>query len=88
VTSAQDILDALGTLHTQGEAPLAAVARDVPEAEGQEKVVWQALGSEARHVDELARSLGIGAGEISGSLAMLELSGLARQVGPMLYTRA
>jgi DNA processing protein len=88
VTSAQDILDALRTLQSEGAAPLAQVARDVPEVEGQERIVWQALGSEPRHVDELARSLGIGAGEISGCLAMLELGGLARQVGPMLYTRA
>jgi hypothetical protein len=32
--------------------------------------------------------LGAGPGEVSATLAMLELSGLARQVGAMLYTRA
>jgi predicted Rossmann fold nucleotide-binding protein DprA/Smf involved in DNA uptake len=49
--------------------------------------VWQALGGEPRHVDELARTLSAGAGEISAALTMLELHGLARQVGSMLYTR-
>jgi predicted Rossmann fold nucleotide-binding protein DprA/Smf involved in DNA uptake len=39
-------------------------------------------------VDELARSLGEPAGSISAVLAMLELKGLARQVGAMLYTRS
>jgi DNA processing protein len=50
--------------------------------------VWDALGSEPRHVDELARTLELGAGPVSATLTMLELKGLARQVGSMLYTRA
>jgi predicted Rossmann fold nucleotide-binding protein DprA/Smf involved in DNA uptake len=39
-------------------------------------------------VDELARALGRGAGDVSATLVMLELKGLARQVGAMVYTRA
>jgi predicted Rossmann fold nucleotide-binding protein DprA/Smf involved in DNA uptake len=54
----------------------------------QETTVAQALGSEPRHVDELAQKLGVGPGTISATLAMLELKGLARRVGSMLYTRA
>jgi DNA processing protein len=82
VTSVDDILQVLG-----GEAS-ESVARAVPQLTGQETPVWEALGADPRHVDELARSLGEGAGEISAILAMLELKGLARQVGSMLYTRA
>jgi DNA processing protein len=86
VTSVQDLLDALGTNGAEPETP--AVARHVPDLSAQESSVWQALGVEPRHVDELARAMKVGPGEVSAALAMLELRGLARQVGAMLYTRA
>ena len=66
---------------------MAALARHVPELGPQETTVWQALGGEPRHVDDLARTLGGRPGDVSATLALLELRGLARQVGPMLYTR-
>jgi DNA processing protein len=85
VTSAQDILDALGP--RDGQVEPGALARHVPELGPQETTVWQALGGEPRHVDDLARTLGGRPGDVSATLALLELRGLARQVGPMLYTR-
>jgi DNA processing protein len=84
VTSAEDILNTFSTLHPA----LNTEVRAVPELSLEETTVWQALGGEPRHVDELARTLSMGAGEVSATLAMLELRGLARQVGAMLYTRA
>jgi DNA processing protein len=84
VTSVQDILEAIGS--PTGDAP--QLVRDVPNLVGEESVVCQALDGEPRHVDDLARTLGIGSGTVSATLAMLELKGLARQVGSMLYTRA
>jgi DNA processing protein len=86
VTSAQDVLDALGPRDAE-RAP-ASLARGVPELGSEETTVWQALGGEPRHVDDLARTLGVGPGGVSATLALLELRGLARQVGPMLYTRS
>ena len=64
------------------------MARHVPTLGFEETTVWQVLGGDPRHVDELARTLGLGPGEVSAALAMLELKGLVRQVGAMLYTRA
>src|SRR5712691_10644013 len=59
VTSAQDVLDILSP---QSSAPSPeTLARDVPELPPQEMAVWQALGGEPRHVDELARTLSAGA---------------------------
>jgi DNA processing protein len=84
VTSAGDILEAIGSSLEDSSA----VARHVPELAGDEADVYAVLSSEPRHVDELARTLGLGPGAISASLAMLELKGMARQVGSMLYTRA
>ena len=90
VTSAQDVLDALGpgTALYEAQAGTVALARHVPELGPQESTVWHALGGEPRHVDQLARTLALGPGDISATLALLELRGMARQVGPMLYTRA
>jgi len=84
VTCVEDILEVLGS-------PVGAdrnVARGMPNLGHQETTVLDALGGDPRHVDELARLLGQSAGEVSATLALLELNGMARQVGGMLYTRA
>ncbi len=60
----------------------------MPNLGAQESCVWEALDVDPRHVDEVARALGQAAGDVSATLAMLELKGMARQVGSMLYTRA
>jgi DNA processing protein len=86
VTCVDDILNALSPQSAGLRAEL--VARDVPDLGFEEASVLQALGGEPRHVDELARALAMPTGAVSAALAMLELSGLARQVGAMLYTRA
>jgi DNA processing protein len=85
VTSIDDILEALGGLDASHGAP--PLERHVPELSAQEAVVWHALSAEPHHVDELVRGLRLGPGEVAATLAMLELKGLARQVGSMLYTR-
>ena len=83
VTSAQDILEAIGA----GAESAAPLAHDVPNVSDHEATVLRALSGEPRHADEFARTLGLSSGEVAATLAMLELKGLARQVGSMLYTR-
>ena len=83
VTSAQDILEVVGAV---GEAAT-PLAYQVPDMSALEARVWRALSGEPRHADEFARTLGLSSGEVAATLAMLELKGLARQVGSMLYTR-
>jgi DNA processing protein len=85
VTGVDDILEAL---QLPRQTPTSELARRVPELSPNETSVWQALGREPRHVDDLARGLALPANHVSATLAVLELSGLARQAGPMLYTRA
>jgi DNA processing protein len=86
VTSAGDIVNHLNPdPFVTNPAPM---ARAVLELGPQESSVWEALDGDPRHVDEVARSLGRAAGDISATLAILELKGMARQVGAMLYTRA
>jgi DNA processing protein len=83
VTCAGDILEALGA------PPEASVTRahEVPEVSPPEATLWRALAGEPRHADDLARTLGLSAGEVAATLTMLEVRGLARRVGSMLYTR-
>src|SRR5437879_8412871 len=85
VTCVQDILAVLGVA-ADTPAP-ADLARHVPELGPNEATVWHALSQEPRHIDELVRGLAMPAGQLTATLTMLELSGLARQAGPMLYTR-
>ena len=92
VTCADDILEAIGMAEAIGAAPTEprqpALAHHVPELPASEARVWEVLSGEPRHADELARTLRLSSGEVAATLAMLELKGLARQVGSMLYTRA
>ncbi len=88
VTSADDILDVLNSTVRSAEFMTPELARVEPELVGDETTVWHALSPEPRHIDALARDLTMRPGEVSATLAVLELKGLARQVGSMLYTRA
>lgn len=88
VTSAKDILDVLSSTMSEAATGEPELARRVPDLEPDERTVWRALSGEPRHIDALANDLTMCAGDVSATLAMLELKGLARQVGSMLYTRA
>ena len=46
------------------------------------------MGAEPMHVDEVRRQCGLPIATVTGALAMLELKGMVRQVGPMNYVRA
>jgi DNA processing protein len=83
VTSVKDILDAL-VVPSADE-----VARPLPSNLGEnEAQVYGALDDEPRHVNDLSSRLAMPAGIVSATLTVLELRELARQAGPMLYTRA
>ncbi len=83
VTEVEDILAGLGV-----ESSRQTLAQAMPQLGDQERRVWEALGGDPRHIDDVARSSGCAAGQVAASLAMLEIKGLARHVGSMLYTRA
>lgn len=46
------------------------------------------LGENPIHVDEVARGSGLPIAEVSSTLQILELQGLVRQRGPMMYSKA
>jgi DNA processing protein len=75
------------------ELNLVTVARQMeireilPESETESSLL-QYLGSEPSHIDEVCRKSGLPAATVSGTLAMMELKGLVRQVGAMNYVLA
>lgn len=83
VTNVADILEELNLQMVEHQIELAAA---IPEDQTQAAVLRH-LGGEPVHVDEAVRLAGLPASTVSGTLAMLELKGLVRQVGPMLYVR-
>jgi DNA processing protein len=53
-----------------------------------EAAILKQLASEPSHIDEICRRSGLTMQEVSSTLAMLELKGIARQVGNMNYVLA
>jgi DNA processing protein len=84
VTTAGDILSLLGAPAGMPEAPAPV---NVGELSNTEKTVWEVLDAEPRHIDDVVRTVRLTAADVSPALMLLELKGLARQVGAMLYTR-
>ena len=84
VTCAADILEELQIEQVERQIELSA---QLPEDPTQAAVLG-VLGPEPLHVDEASRAAAVPASEVSAALAMLELKGMVRQVGPMLYVRS
>ncbi len=83
VTRAQDVLEEINVQLVEQPGRLADVLAEDP-AEG---VLLRLVGRDPVHVDEIVRAAAQPVSTVSGTLAMLELRGLVRQVGPMLYVR-
>jgi len=84
VLEAADILEelnlALVVEHTEARAALPA--------DETEQRLLASLSAEPVHVDELGAQMGLPISQITGTLAMMELKGLVRQVGGMNYIAA
>jgi len=75
------------------ELNLTAVAhqiemREVMPASDTESLLLKHLSAEPIHIDEVCRNSGLPVSTVSSTLAMMELKGLAKQVGPMNYVLA
>jgi DNA processing protein len=84
VLSAQDILDELNLARVTGYVE----ARETLSVTGVEAAVLAELSEEPQHVDEIRERCDLPIAEVSSTLAMLELKGMVRQVGSMIYVRA
>jgi DNA processing protein len=83
VMGVQDILSELNLAMLPHAGPPAMEPENETEARLLE--LLGASGGEALHVDELSRRLGLPVATMSATLAILELRGMVRLVGPMTY---
>jgi DNA processing protein len=65
-----------------------AEIREFSPASEAESAILRQLSAEPNHIDEICRRSGLTMPEASSTLAMLELKGIARQVGSMNYVLA
>lgn len=84
VLSVTDVLEELNLAQISQQAEVRAV---VPTTET-ERSVLELLSGEPTHVDALGRATDMPASTVASTLALLELKGLARQVGGMNYVLA
>jgi DNA processing protein len=84
VLSVADVLEELNLAQVTQQAEVRASVPTTPI----ETSVLELLSAEPAHIDELGRAAGLPAATVASTLALLELKGLARQVGGMSYVIA
>jgi len=84
VATADDILEALN-LSVAGKQ--LDFGRAAPPESDDERALMAALSREPQHIDAVVRRSGLAAATVSGTLALLELKGLVRDVGGMQFVR-
>lgn len=84
VLAVGDVLEELSLSQVTQQAEVRAAVPTTPI----ERAVLDLLSAEPTHVDELGRAADLPAPTVASTLALLELKGLARQVGGMSYVLA
>ncbi len=83
VQNVQDILEELNLTMVPQQLEMKAL---VP-ADDTERALLRHISTEPIHIDDVRRRSGLSIAAVSSALAMLELKGLVRQMGPMNYVR-
>jgi DNA processing protein len=84
VTKAADILEELNLSMATQQLEL----REVGPSDPTEAALLQLLSGQPIHIDDVQRASGLPIAAVSGALALLELKGAVKQVGPMSFVRA
>ena len=77
-----DILEELNLMTVARQMEM----REIIPPSDTESLLLKQLSAEPTHVDEVCRSSGLPISTVSSTLAMMELKGLVKQVGPMSYS--
>lgn len=84
VTSVEDILEELNLTQASQHMEVRDLLPDNPT----EAALMALLSHEPRHMDEVVRESGLPTADVSATLTMMELKGLVRQVGSMMFVVA
>jgi DNA processing protein len=84
VSSTGDILEELNLTIVTQQIEL----REVTPADPTEAKLLKVLSNQPSHIDDVQRASGLPIASVSSALAVLELKGMVRQVGPMSFVRA
>ncbi|MDD4859350.1 MAG: DNA-processing protein DprA [Dehalococcoidales bacterium] len=84
VRSYTDILEELNLTEIEHQIEM----KEILPASDTESLLLKQLTAEPVHIDEVCRSSGLPAATVSGTLAMMELKGMVKQVGTMNYVLA
>lgn len=82
----RDGADVLEDLNLDSRRAASALQAELP-LDDNERSVYEAVGGEARHIDELAETAGLTAGQAAALLLTMELKGLVRNHGAQYYVR-
>ncbi len=77
--------DDLAAVFDMPRLPLQQQARAQWPTDPTERLLWQYLQGEPRHVDDLCAETGLPAAQVTALLTLMELKGLVQQVGPMTF---
>lgn len=83
VSQTEDILEELNLTMATQQLEL----RQVVPTDTTESALLKILSNQPTHIDDVQRSSGLPIATVSGTLAMLELKGMVRQVGAMNFVR-
>ncbi|MGQ9572174.1 MAG: DNA-processing protein DprA [Dehalococcoidia bacterium] len=83
VQSVQDILEELNLTMVPQQLEM----KELVPATDTEQLLLRHISTEPIHIDEVRRRSGLPIAAVSSALAMLELKGLVRQMGPMSFVR-
>jgi len=83
----RDYTDILEELNLTTVARQMEIQEIIPASDTESQLLKQ-LSAEPVHIDEVCRSSGLPVADVSSALAMMELRGLVKQVGPMNYVLA
>ena len=84
VLSAQDVLD---VLNLERVADFTQARRALPDMTPEEQAVLAHLSADPTHIDEVVAAAGLSAAATGSALVTLELKGMVRSVGRMMYVR-
>ncbi len=84
VLSANDILESLNLKELPEQLKIREIIVDTPF----ESAIWKVLAKTPLHADEIIRESGLTTSEASATLSLLEMKGLAKNLGGMQWVRA